>query len=242
MVQPPIRLVEGNTKVELLKLKTSDGTELDANLVLPTNANRAVVLLHMLGGNKDTWKDLQHKLADNGFASIVANWRGNRGSGDEQDKRDYKARKHSHYQKFHFDALALYDYMLALGFEPKCIAMGGGSVGSSTTLKVTALYRTEIPAIFLLSPGTKYVGVDSLAHSKELGNQPAYIMYATEAPGEEYSAKSISANISNKNDLIVEGIPGNFRTAHAELAFLIDPSLQDRLVKFLKKHVPVCTR
>lgn len=222
-------------------IPTDDGRELQATVVNTTpGLRRGAILLHMAGGNRNDYKHLQENLLKRGIASIAINFRGNRGSGTEKDRKLYKGKHYPHYQTFWKDAVAARNYMVGqMGIPDRCIVVVGGSVGSSTALKYGAMNQA-IPAVVLLSPGLTYFDIDSKEDMRKFGNRPMFMMYALQAKGEKNSAETLREMHPDPSRVELHEVDGGFWEAHATLAFDYDPPMVNKVANFVDKHNVRC--
>jgi dienelactone hydrolase len=218
-------------------LRTSDKRDIEATAQIDPFSNKGVVLLHMKGGVKENYRELQTKLADAGFSSIAINFRGNVNSGTIKDKHQYLKPDNAIFQHFYKDALAAKDFMIRMmGVNPNKIGLIGGSVGASTAIR-TAAVDPSFRAVALLSPGLTYLGVDSLKDMEKYPPIPTFITYATKAKNEDYSAVHIKAAHARPDMVKIRPVQADFEKGHASSAFETDPKLIDELVNFMVTYV-----
>jgi len=152
---------------EKVTIETEDGWELAGLYVQGVNKGeknhkcRAVILVHMLGREKNDWKPLMKRFYGNGCAVLAFDLRGHgasvRADGVARPWRKFKRRDWAAAEK---DILAARDWLLKNKetVDPDRIALVGASIGANLCLR--ALGRDEkLRGAVLLSPGLDYRGV-----------------------------------------------------------------------------------
>lgn len=218
-------------------LRTSDGKYIEGTAQIDPFSKKGVVLLHMKGGRKSDYRELQLLLADAGFSSIAINFRGNENSGTMTDKHNYLAPKYPMFQDLYKDAFAAKEFLIReAGVAPNKVAILGGSVGASTAIR-TASKDNNYRAVVLLSPGLTYLEVDSVTDMKRFPNVPTFISYATKALNEDYSAYTIMNLHKNPKKVVIRPVHADFTNGHASSAFKTDPKIMNEIIEFLVRNV-----
>ena len=148
-------------------IEAADGLEIVATFYVGsgTTPRPGVILLHMLGGNRQAWRGYAAQLATQGYSSLAIDMRGHgatRGSNDWEKADD--------------DIQRAYAY---LGNRPDVdesrIAIIGGSIGANMAL-ITAAAEPMINTAILLSPGLDYRGVTTDDVIGPYGERPILIV------------------------------------------------------------------
>ena len=173
------------------RFETSDGVKIEADYypaaVKEGEKAPAAILIHMYPADRTSWKPLAPGLHEAGFAVLAYDIRGHGGSTEPADKKLKEAYDKRDSKLF---ADAWKDVEAAkgwLGKQPGCdvsrMALVGASVGCSIALDYAG--RDEaVKAVVCLSPGTKYMGVDSITHIKKCGKRAILLI----SPESEYKA------------------------------------------------------
>lgn len=225
-----------------IQLTARDGTILHGTAFLPPGSQRAMILLHMAGGNRETWNQLQRLLYLRGIASVVVDFRGNRLSGTDEHRRLYKGKHYPHFQTFWKDAQAIHDYLVSKGFKPSCIGVAGGSVGSTASVIYATRVNPDSPLMVLLSPGLSYFDIDTPSFMKDFGDRKLLITWAEQAKGEPYSAHKLKNMHPRPQIVATKSFDGGFWKAHAELAFDFDPTFEKYLAEWIDNNLPCAVR
>lgn len=173
------------------QFETTDGVKIVGDYYPPAvkEGEKApvAVLIHMYPADRSSWKPLAPGLHEAGFAVLAYDIRGHGGSTKPEDKKLKEAYDKRDPKLF---ADAWKDVEAAKGWlakQPGCdvkrMALVGASIGCSIALDCAG--RDEaVKAVVCLSPGTKYLGVDSIAHIKKCGKRAILLI----SPEGEYKA------------------------------------------------------
>lgn len=131
-------------------LTTTDGLQLEAWRIDPTSPNGlAVVYLPGNGGNRLGRADVGQALADEGFATVLVDYRGYGGNPGTPSEKGLLT-----------DAAAALDYLNGAGYENKNIIFVGESIGTGVAVQLAAGLRDDPPTgILLRSPYTSMATV-----------------------------------------------------------------------------------
>jgi pimeloyl-ACP methyl ester carboxylesterase len=159
----------------------------------------AVVLLHMYGSERSAWRPLVEPLRQRRVAVLAIDMRGH-GESRVQNGVDLgpmvEQRSPRLFTSMHDDVLAAVTWLATeAGRDPKRIGLVGASVGCSVALHAAALHPEQVAAVLCLSPGRKYLGVDSLAHAADLaaGLPLMLVAHKDETEGAEEIADVVRA-------------------------------------------------
>lgn len=165
--------------MENIVLEAEDGVSLAADFYKGSN-NKGIVLLHMLGRNKNSWGSFPKELNDKGYSIVVLDLRGH-----GQSDLDVNEFSEKDFNNMILDARAAKDFL-----ELNKVAVIGASIGANTALKVADEFTTAI----LLSPGLNYRGVDV---SDAISDKPILIVASEDDRYSYDSSKKISNNLVN---------------------------------------------
>jgi len=139
----------------------------------------AVVLLHMYRGNKGDWGPILGEFFDRDVAALAIDMRGHGESTIGIDGEDLSIRVRNRdetlFNSMWQDAAAAVDWLVSKGHKKERIAILGASVGCSVAID-TARRDPELRVVGVLSPGVKYLGVDTLAHLENWDNRSLLIV------------------------------------------------------------------
>ena len=154
-----------------VQLKTADRMAL-AGTFWPAEQKAApgVVLLHMFRSKRQAWEPAVKALRARGIAVLAIDMRGH-GESSKQGKKDLSAlvarRDPKLFEAMHADAFAAIEWLVSDGgCDKKRIALMGASVGCSVAIDTTRRHPEAVAAVLCMTPGAKYLGLDTLAHLK----------------------------------------------------------------------------
>ena len=129
---------------EAVSLKAADGLVLKADWVRSDKpASRAVLLLHMMGGNRGGWAPLVPRLSAAGFNVLAVD---QRGFGETGGERNWLLAA--------TDAVAWMQWLRQqAGIDEAQVAAAGASIGGSTALLACALDTQCATVVSLSAPG-----------------------------------------------------------------------------------------
>ncbi len=156
-----------------VELRAEDGTRLAATFhASGAKAGPGVVLLPMYRTPRTAWDGALAALRTRGFSVLTVDLRGQGASaalGDAALARRVEAREAGVFAGMHQDAIAAVRWLGTKGgCDPKRIVLAGASVGGAVALDAAARHPTLVAGVAWLSPGPRYLGLDSLAHAKAL--------------------------------------------------------------------------
>jgi pimeloyl-ACP methyl ester carboxylesterase len=137
-----------------------------------------VILLHMLGSNRQVWEEvgLTDALLADGYAVLALDMRGHGESGSGQD-----------WEKADDDLLRVWTYFAGLAdVDEARTAVIGASIGSNMALR-TGANQPAIKTVALLSPGLDYRRVTTDDAIIQYGSRPLLIIASEE---DQYAADS----------------------------------------------------
>lgn len=145
-----------------VELKTKDGWTLVGRHAPAKDANLTFILLHETGGRKENWYFLARAMERKGIGFLALDMRGHGGSQSPPPgvpphwrKWPPPSKVHNEFNNMTLDVDAAVEYLATQGVLAPTIALGGADVGSSIALKYAAVH-SQVPMLFMLSPGMSY--------------------------------------------------------------------------------------
>jgi esterase/lipase len=132
---------------------TSDNIELGYTFT-ESNSDKAVLLLHMLGKDKESYTALTQYLTQHSYTVLAIDFRGH-GESELEDETFTE----NDWKNLVLDVEAGVDFLEMQGYER--IAVIGASIGANAALK-HAVQDTRIDTLILLSAGEEYHGINTL--------------------------------------------------------------------------------
>lgn len=214
----------GQPAPQPVTITAADEVQLAATFY-PSNAGEgqrapAILLLHMVGRNKESWRDFATFVQGcSRYALLALDLRGHGASGGSQE-----------WDKMPQDVAAAWAALLQRpDVDPERTAIVGASIGANLAL-VQAASEPRIRGVVLLSPGLEYRGIKTADPMHIYGQRPVLIVAAE---GDSYAADS-----SRKlNDLArgahhLEIFTGN---AHGTDLLSAQPALRWLILDWLEK-------
>lgn len=167
----------------VVTFETSDGITVEADYypvkVEPNKKTPVVILIHMYPADRSSWKSFVPALRKAGVAALAYDIRGKGGSVKPASKKlreGYDKHEPAHFADAWKDVEAARTWLR----KQKNIDVGrtiliGASIGCSIALD-QAGRDSKIKGVVCLSPGEKYMGVDSIAHIKKCSTVPILLL------------------------------------------------------------------
>jgi dienelactone hydrolase len=193
----------------------------------------AVILVHMLARNKETWDPLVPRLTGAGYAVLAFDLRGHGGSvradGKQQTYQDFQPED---WAAAAGDVLAVRDWLVKNKAEVDAarIAVVGASIGANYAL-LAAAGDEKLRGAVLLSPGLDYHGVKTEAAAGKL--RPGQLAALFAAGGDQYSAETVAklAQALPKGALAAEKVYAG--AEHGTLMLGKAPGIEEEMLKAL---------
>ena len=222
---PAVELVEESEvvqpKSEPMTFVASDGLEIQTTYATPggTAPFPGIILLHMLGRNRQVWE--QTGVIDafrlQGYAVLAIDMRGHGETGGERDW--VLARE---------DFSMIYDQFVALPeVDETKTAVMGGSIGANMSLSL-AVDRPAIQTTILLSPGLDYRGVATDDLMTQYGERPIFIVASEEDGYAADSSRTLTESATNGTLELFNG------AGHGTNMFSREPALLELILNWLE--------
>ncbi len=160
-------VAEGTT----VRFATDDGLTIAATW-WPGDGPGTAILLPMYGGARTSWRSLVPALRDRGLAVLAIDPRGHGESavqGDVDLSLRVKGRDATLFAETWRDVAGATRWLVdERAREPKRIGLIGASVGASVAIDAARRRPTEVGAVLALTPGPRYLGLDSVAQAQAL--------------------------------------------------------------------------
>jgi len=178
---PPVEAVPAPQPVAI---PTRDGLELAADLATGQDDGATVVLFHQLGADRSEWAPLTDGLRRAGHTVLRVDLRGHGESpGGPEGWRSFGD---DDWAQLAADGEAVVEWARLRSDLPPRWVFGGSSIGSSVALR--AAVAEEVDAVFALSPGRAYHGIDAVTPIAEYPAERPLLAVA--ARGEVPSAET----------------------------------------------------
>ncbi|MDQ3869901.1 MAG: alpha/beta fold hydrolase [Thermoproteota archaeon] len=218
---------------------TDDGVSIVGTYYTPASGTNSstpiVILLHMLGRDRNTWNTLASTLSQKeGYAVLSIDFRGHGESIKQNDKTiSYQTFMEEDFNKMVLDVKAAKQFLTGQkNANPNTISIIGASIGANVALDYAASDPT-IKSVVLLSPGINYRGVSTSEAITKFKN-PIYIA-ATQGDSESAKDSQILCNMINCDGNIK--IYSDNSSSHGTNMLSdqsLNPPLQDLILSWLK--------
>lgn len=191
-------------------LTTADGVELQGTWY-STTGEKTVLLLHMLGRNREDWKELATSLQ--GFQVLAVDLRG-MGESNTKNEQPYSYVDFTDedYAKLITDAVQIVD---TIGNVDTVV---GASIGANTALQLAA--QRDIKKLVLLSPGADYRGISGVDVARNV--QTSTLIIASEEDGYSAQSSSMIDQLMPNSQFILKNNLGHGTNMLADAATFID--------------------
>jgi pimeloyl-ACP methyl ester carboxylesterase len=223
------------SRAEVVKFQTADGIEIVGDYHAPPSGAAPApiaILLHMYGSSRSSWTPLIEKLHPAGFAVLAIDLRGHGQSGAPKTaelQARIKDRDPAVFRDMHFDVEAARRWLAGRDdIDPARVALVGASIGCSIAFEY-AMRDRSVDVVVAMSPGTGYMGLDSVAPVQKLRERPI-LLTAT-----EYERKACDV-LSKFNPDATVRIIGKM-TAHGTRMFRALEGVEAMIVEFVSDGV-----
>jgi len=201
-----VLLVASSTLLaERVTFKTDDGKQIVGTFQTAGKDAPTVICLPMFRNVRKSYQPLVGPLVLKGINVLAIDLRGHGESAPELAD-DVVKRNARLFQAMHLDVKAAIDFLeQKKGCDRTRIGLIGASVGCSVAIDATRRYPGDVRAVVILTPGSKYLGVDSLAHLKEWPGTRIFTFVSSEE--KRTSAKVMEAldPFDGSNRMVVPG-------------------------------------
>jgi pimeloyl-ACP methyl ester carboxylesterase len=215
--------------------KSPTPRQLAAALCNPEAKAPMIILLHMYKHDRSSYDPLIPILHKAGFACLAIDLRGHGDSVgpdalhlkqrvDRQDKNLFATMDR--------DVAAAFSWLVQQNeVDPTRVAFIGASVGCSVALDY-ARHDPSIDGVVCMTPGTDYLGIDSIKHAKEYGRRPLFLL----AGKDEQTAAKKLGKITPGSKVKISPSPTDAPKAiHGTRMFGKVPNVEKHIVDFLKE-------
>lgn len=178
-----------------------------------------VILLHMVGSNKEAWQPLVGKLQTAGYNAVAIDLRGHGATGGTVD-----------WVKAQQDILSVYQQVSVLpNVTPTRISIIGANVGAN--LAITACATLEsCRSVVLLSPSLDYFGVTTGDAMTSLTIPALIVASRNDASSGEASARLNGLGSGDRRLILNDG------DVHGTNLLTSQPDLGDTIIQWLDAH------
>jgi len=214
---------------ETVTFTTADGMKI-VGTWYPSGRKGAagVVALPMYRQDRSTYAPVADRFTKAGMDFLAIDMRGH-GESAVQDGKDLSKRVESRdpdlFNAMWKDALAARKFLIAKGADPNRVGLLGASVGCSVAIDATS--RTEkIPGACVMTPGKKYLGVDTMGDLAGYGDRPLLILSSKE------EAEAGAMAIKEKLGASVELVLYDEKRVHGTRMFGKVPGVEEKIVRW----------
>lgn len=192
-----------------------------------------VILLHMYRSDFTAYKPLVPHLHAAGFAVLAIDLRGHgrsvgppeMGLADRVAQRDKRL-----FQQMDRDVEAAYRWLVRQpNTDPARFMLVGASVGCSVALKYAGRDRS-VDGVVCLTPGTAYLGIDSLADARKYGQRPLLLLAAED---ERAAGDSIAKVVEGATLQVLPTTGGDRMALHGTRMLIQVPRIEQTIAQFL---------
>jgi pimeloyl-ACP methyl ester carboxylesterase len=205
------KLADPTARAERVTFTTSDGVTIVADYYGPSlkagEKAPVAILLHMYPSDRTSWRSFAPKLVAKGIAVLAIDMRGHGESVEPAEMNLSKRRQKRDsrlYNAMDRDVAAAYEWLSKRDdLDLARLALVGASVGCSVAIDYARLDRS-VDTVVCLSPGTNYMGVNSVKHIAKYGDRPILLM----AGAEERSACEALGKLAARDTIKVYPMDG----------------------------------
>jgi len=211
--------------VETVTIEAADGLMLHATYYGPGGAAPfpGVILLHMLGSNRQVWDEVGFAplLAGNGYAVLAVDMRGHGETGGNRD-----------WGQAVDDIQRVWDYFTGRSeVAAEQTAVVGASIGANMAL-ITGVNEPAVKGVVLLSPGLDYRGVTTGDKMALYGERPILLVASEEDGYAADSVRTLADLAQGETQFQLYNGAG-----HGTNMFGPQPDLADLILDWLNQHV-----
>lgn len=215
---------------ERVTFTSVDGVALVADFHDLAGAAPTVICLPMYGSTRDSYATLAAPLRAVGIQMLALDLRGHGESAPELVPK-VEARDAELFGAMYQDVAAALALLRARGEDTSRVALLGASVGCSIGIDAIVRDPSAFRSIALLSPGAKYLGLDTLAHLERWPDVPALVLTSSE---EQANAAPIVELLEADAPAVTEQVVCEGEGLHGTSMFGAVPDVEARLVGFYR--------
>ncbi len=193
-----------------------------------TVSEKGVILVHMLGNNRQSWKEVAIILQKNEYQVLALDLRGHGQSLQKNAQRiSYVNFQEKDFLDMLKDIQAAKNFLRQQGTSE--INIIGASIGANLAL-LAAAHDIDIVKIIALSPGLNYKGLKPQEESKKI-SIPVMLVGAEDDPYSAMSIRTLDGVMHNEREVKI------FKKAeHGTRMLQHESSLKTDILKFLEHH------
>jgi len=190
---------------ERVTFKTDDGKQVVGTWNMAGKDAPTVICLPMFRNVRKSYQPLVAPLLAKGINVLSIDLRGHGDSAPELADK-VKKRDPELFNAMHHDVYAAMNFLeREKGCDRTRIGLIGASVGCSVAIDATRLYPGDVRAVVLLTPGSKYLGVDSLAHLKQWPGTRVFTFVSSEEKRTSAGVMDALDPFDGSNRMVVPG-------------------------------------
>jgi len=233
-------IVSSTILAERVDFVTSDQVTIVGDWYQSDDSNgKAVILLHMMNRNRQSWVKFAQFLSQSGYSVLAIDLRGHGESVTqevvgESVSLDYRTFTDTEHQSSIKDVLAALNFVAEeKSITRENIMLVGASIGANLALQALQS-DPQITAAVLLSPGLDYRGLNAVALMPQLEPEQRLFMLASET--DVYSADSIQKLSSITSAQVTTLIFINPQTGHGTDMFRTEEGLGNMILKWFEQQ------
>lgn len=219
-----------NAVAEEVHFETADGVLICGTYYPPrTSSAAALVLLHMLRKNRESWSEFAQFAQEKGYAVLAIDFRGHGQSVQTRTKPIHE----TDFTEADFTSLKL-DVAVAVDWLRKRpeitsdkIALVGAGIGANVAL-TQAAEDTSLMGVVLLSPGEVYRGIQAEPALRAFGTKPVLIVASEDDNYSSVTVQKLESVTAAKKQIEIYQDGG-----HGTYLFESHPEAMDKIVKYL---------
>ena len=190
---------------EDVSFRTEDGVDLAASFQPAGKDAPTVICLPMYRSTKESYKTLVGPLVRKGTNVLCLDLRGHGKSAPELAERVAK-RDPALFAAMYRDVEAAVAYLESKkGCDRTRIGLVGASVGCSVAIDFTRRHPGDVRAVVLLTPGSDYLGLDSLEQLKEWPGTTTFVFTSSEEQKVSQGVMDALARFHGSNHMVIPG-------------------------------------
>ncbi len=219
---------------------TVDGVEIVGDYWTPLDMTQkapVVILLHMYRSDRTAWHPQVVALEHAGFAIMAIDMRGHGESVRPTEMNlteRVMERDSTLFNAMYHDVAGAYSWLAKRPeVDMSRVAVVGASIGCSVALDYARRDRS-VDVVVQMTPGSDYLGVDSIAHIKAYG--PRHVMMLTSEEERDRGVAPLSAEAA-KTDTIVDKAVFQQTNIHGTRMYGTVDGVDKRIADYLAEHV-----